>query len=104
MNGNLIRLDKGCSFIGAFEKLNDIKEEKIDLKPDAMIISFTDGLPDLKNVKEEYFGDHFLEEFVHQNGHMDPESFNNLLLTEIDTFRGEIDIADDIAVLTCKIY
>jgi len=104
MNGNLIRLDKGCSFIGAFEKLNDIKEEKIDVKPDAMIISFTDGLPDLKNVAEEYFGDHFLEEFVTQNGHMDPESFNNLLLTEIDTFRGEIDIADDIAVLTCKIY
>jgi len=104
MNGNLIRLDKGCSFIGAFEKLNDIKEEKIDLTPDAMIVSFTDGLPDLKNVGEEYFGDHFLEEFVHQNGHMDPESFNNLLLIEIDTFRGEIDIADDIAVLTCKIY
>ena len=104
MNGSLIRLDKGCSFIGAFEKLNDIKEEKIKLTPDAMIISFTDGLPDLKNIGDEYFGDHSLEEFVSRNGHMDPDSFNNLLLSEIDTFRGDIDIADDIAVLTCKIY
>ena len=104
MNGNLMRLDKGCSFIGAFEKLNDIKEEKIQLTPNAMIISFTDGLPDLKNDSEQYFGDHFLENFVSENSHLDPDSFNEMLLTEIDTFRGDNDIADDIAVLTCKIY
>jgi len=104
MNGNLMRLDKGCSFIGAFEKLNDIKEEKIQLTPNAMIISFTDGLPDLKNDSEQYFGDHFLENFVSENSHLDPDSFNEMLLAEIDTFRGNNDIADDIAVLTCKIY
>lgn len=69
-----------------------------------MIISFTDGLPDLKNDAEQYFGDHFLENFVSENSHLDPDSFNEMLLTEIDTFRGDNDIADDIAVLTCKIY
>ena len=26
MNGELIRLNKGCTFIGAFEKLKNIKE------------------------------------------------------------------------------
>jgi sigma-B regulation protein RsbU (phosphoserine phosphatase) len=104
MNGSIIRLDKGCSFIGAFEKLDNIREEKITLGPDAMIVSFTDGLPDLRNKKEEYFGDSYLEVFVENNFKLTPDEFNQKLLTEIDEFRGENEIADDIAVLTCKIY
>lgn len=104
MNGNLMRLDKGCTFIGAFERLNDIKEEKIHLTKDAMVISFTDGLPELRKGSNEYFGDQFLEKFVLENGHLDPEPFNTMLLSQIDLFRGENEIDDDIAVLTCKIF
>jgi phosphoserine phosphatase RsbU/P len=104
MNGTLLRLDKGCSFIGAFEKLELIKEEMIKLEPDAMIVSFTDGLPDLRNKDEEYFGDSSLEMFLEDNFTLTPEAFNQKLLAEIDEFRGDNEIADDIAVLTCKIY
>ena len=103
MNDSLTRLDKGCSFIGAFEKLDDITEEKITLHPDAMIVSFTDGLPDLRNKKNEYFGDTYLELFVEKNCALTPEAFNQKLLQEIDAFRCDNEIADDIAVLTCKI-
>ena len=104
MNGTLRRLDTGCSFIGAFEKLENIKEEKIQLTDEAMIVSFTDGLPDLRNGKDEYFGDNKLEEFVNHNSKLDPEKFNAKLLIEIDKYREDNEIADDIAVLTCKIY
>ena len=54
--------------------------------------------------KEEYFGDSYLEVFVENNFKLTPDEFNQKLLTEIDEFRGENEIADDIAVLTCKIY
>ena len=104
MNGELTRLNKGCSFIGAFEKLKNIKEEMIELQPDAMIVSFTDGLTDLKKQKEEFFSDIILEKFLDKHHKLDPESFNKKLLSEINRFRGEMDITDDIAVLTCKIY
>jgi len=104
MNGTLRRLDTGCSFIGAFEKLENIKEEKIQLTDEAMVLSFTDGLPELKNNNDEFFNDVMLEQFVNINGHLDPESFNAKLLQEVDLFRGDSDIDDDIAVLTCKIY
>ena len=104
MNETLMRLDQGCTFIGAFEKLENIREVKIDLKPGATIVSFTDGLTDLKNGTDEYFGDRYLEMFVKENRALDPDGFNQRLLGEIDKYRGDVDIADDIAVLTCKIY
>lgn len=100
----LIRLDQGCSFIGAFEKLEQIQEKVIHLDSEAMIVCFTDGLPDLKNYSDEYFGDATLESFVNNNYLLSPAVFNTKLLDEMDTFRGDNRIEDDIAVLTCKIY
>ncbi len=104
MNKKIIRLDQGCSFIGAFEKLEEIKEQVIDLTDEALIVGFTDGLPDLKNQHEEYFGDNKLEIFVDKYYQLSPEHFNDKLLNEIDRFRDDEPIEDDIAVLTCKIY
>ncbi|MFZ1751897.1 MAG: SpoIIE family protein phosphatase [Saprospiraceae bacterium] len=104
MNGTLMRLDKGCSFIGAFEKLDNIQEELVILTDDAIIVSFTDGLPDLRNEKDEFFGDSILEKFVDKHYDSDPLEFNRLLLEKINSFRGQTEISDDIAVLTCKIF
>lgn len=104
LNGQLSRLEAGCSFIGAFEKLDSIREETVELDKNAMVVCFTDGLPDLKNSQDDYFGDHQLEDFVRTHGNLNPEEFNQHLLQEIDSFRGENEIADDIAVLTFKMY
>lgn len=99
-----IRLESSCSFIGAFEKLKNIREEQIPLEEETMILCFTDGLTDLCNQNGEFFGDKTIEDFVNDNYSKSPESFNQELLHAIDNFRGEMDINDDIAVLTCKIY
>lgn len=104
MGGKTMRLDKGCTFIGAFESLDNIKEVSIPLTSEALIVSFTDGLPDLKNKNEEYFGDQQLEKFTLQYAHLSADEFNEKLLIEMDNFREENIIEDDIAVLTCKIY
>ncbi len=104
MNNQLQRLDQGCSFIGAFEKLENIKEQVIKLEDEALILCFTDGLPELKNSKKEYFGDSKLEIFVDNHYKTSPLEFNEMLIEEMNKFRGDEDIEDDIAVLTCKIY
>ncbi len=103
MNGDMIKLDNGCSFIGAFEQLDNIKEHSIKLDHEALVVSFTDGLADLMNVEGEYFGDKRLMDFVNKYGNLDPESFNDELLKEIENYRNATEITDDIAVLTCKI-
>ncbi len=104
VTGNkMMRLKEGCTVIGAFEKLPQIKEEKLKLSGETLILSFTDGLADLKNDKEEYFEDQRIEEFVQKNKGLSVEDFNKKLMTEIETFKGEREYPDDIAILTCKI-
>jgi sigma-B regulation protein RsbU (phosphoserine phosphatase) len=104
MNGKLTRLDKGCSFIGAFEKLDNIKEEMIQLPEEAIILSFTDGLPEVRDNKNAFFGDEILESIVNKYYQLNPDDFNDKLLEEVDKFRNNTEISDDIAVLTCKIF
>jgi len=103
MEGEVKRLSSSCAFIGAFEKLENIHEEILNITGETMVLCFTDGLTDLKNDKEEYFGDHYVETFVQDNNRLSPEAFNQKLLLAIDQFRGDHEIEDDIAVLTCKI-
>lgn len=101
--GKISRLDKGCTVIGAFEKLPSIEEDVVQLEEDSMIVSFTDGLPDLRNLEGEYFDDEKIIKFVLKNGNLSSDDFNNKLIEEIDEFKGELNYVDDIAVLTCKI-
>lgn len=102
-NGKMRRLDKGCTIIGAFEKLPHIEEEELDLEHNSMILSFTDGLVDLRNEKGDYFEDDKIDTFIKTNSNESAESFNNLLLEEIDQFKGTQSYPDDIAILTCKV-
>lgn len=104
MNGKIKRLRSGCTVIGAFDKLPEIKEEKLKLEDNALVLSFTDGLAELRNENGDYYDDDKIEFFVKNNAHYSPDEFNEELLKEIDTFRGEQSYDDDIAILTCKIY
>ena len=104
MGGKVRELNQGCTVIGAFEKLPEINEECIDLESDALILSFTDGLIELQDDRNEFFGDARVSKFVKENSDQDPDAFNNKLLEEIDEFRGKQEFNDDIAILTCKIY
>jgi sigma-B regulation protein RsbU (phosphoserine phosphatase) len=97
------RLTHGCTVIGAFEKLPEIKETIIDISPGSLVICFTDGLPDLRNEEGEFYEDDKIEEFVLGHGKLGAEEFNAKLLEEIEAFKGKNEYQDDIAVITCKI-
>jgi sigma-B regulation protein RsbU (phosphoserine phosphatase) len=103
-NGKLRRLDKGSTVIGAFENLPEIQEENIQLEGETMILSFTDGLADLRNEMGDFFEDSKIEKFAKDHWKLKPTMFNKELMQEINTFKGAQEYADDIAVLTCKVY
>jgi len=98
------RLTTGCSVIGAFDKLPEIKEGVLDLDGECYLLSFTDGLGELSNGKGDYFEEAHLIPFIAKNSAILPDEFNKRLLEEIEVFRGGEEYLDDIAVLTCKIF
>jgi sigma-B regulation protein RsbU (phosphoserine phosphatase) len=89
--------------IGAFDKLPEIKEEIIKLSGPSLILTFTDGLTELKNNNGEFFDDEKILKFVSDNKNLSVSQFNTNLLEEIDKFKETEDYTDDIAILTCKI-
>ena len=104
-NGNNIQeLRTGSTVIGAFEKLPEIKEASITLEPDAMLFCFTDGLADIKNKSGEYFEETRVKAFLESHNNATVEEFNLKLIQDIDSFKGDQEYVDDIAILTTKIY
>lgn len=105
VNGSEIReLKTGSTVIGAFDKLPFIEEERIELKSDALLFCFTDGLADIQNNEGVYFEETKIKEFVLANKELPPDEFNNKLLLDIEAFKGEQEYVDDIAILTTKVY
>ncbi len=98
------RLKAGCSVIGAFEKLPEIKAGEEDLDQPCIVLSFTDGLGELKNEKGEYYEEQNLIPFIRENSSTLPDDFNAKLLEQIEIFRGTEEYNDDIAVITCKVF
>lgn len=102
-DGVIRRLTSGCTVIGIFDSLPEIQEEEIDIKEGALVMCFTDGLADLTNEKGEFFEDEGIENFTKANGNLSAIKFNKELMEAIDTYRGDIEYPDDIAVITCKV-
>jgi len=102
-NDTIKRLDSGCTVIGMFDKLPEIKEEIVELSEGATVMCFTDGLADLTNEEGEFFEDEGIESFVKKYGDLNVQDFNKRLLEQIDNYKGDQEYPDDIAVITCKV-
>ncbi|MBC8046609.1 MAG: PP2C family protein-serine/threonine phosphatase [Fimbriimonadaceae bacterium] len=97
-------LDKGSTILGMFENLPSVKLGQIPIVEDTTIMSYTDGLTDLENDKEQAFSMETLVNFMKTNYKEDVEHINRKLLTEIIRFKEKRNFTDDITVLTVKIF
>lgn len=104
MNGKTQLLSKGCTILGSFENIPAIETGHLQLDNDAFILTYTDGLTDVQNEKEEYFDEDQLEHFVKENSHLTPTEFNKTLYSHIDQFRAGQPFPDDFTLLTGKIF
>ena len=103
LGDRIVRLDKGSTVVGAFQSLPFIEMGEEDITGEGLILSFTDGLIDLKSDTGTYFGDDEIERVINSTDNIPTASqFIEKLQSEMDLFRGEQEFPDDIAVLTCK--
>ena len=102
-NGQITRLESGCTIIGAFDTLPEIHMGEVKLTHPGIIFACTDGLTDVVNELDQYFDDTQLEDILER---ADPstsaEKINAELMRRVDQFRGSRSYPDDIALLTCK--
>ena len=104
MNGELQRLEHGCTVIGSFEQLPFINMGEVPLEQEGLILSFTDGLTDLQNENGVYFDEPYIEQFIREHPGLSATDFNAELLRELEEFKGDSEFPDDIAIVTCKFF
>ncbi len=102
MNGEIQRLDKGCTVIGAFQSLPFIEMGEMPITGPGLLLTFTDGLTDLKSDDNNYFSDEEIEQVMSNTKAATAQEFNTELKATLDAFRGSQMYPDDIAVVTCR--
>ena len=103
MNQEVHLLTKGCTILGSFTELPEVEVGQLTLSGDSLILTFTDGLTDVRNEEGDYFDETALQQFVQNNSSLSAEEFNKSLMNKIEQFKGEQTYPDDFTVLTCKI-
>lgn len=93
----------GCTVLGAVSRLKNIEKGSTTYVPGSIIMTYTDGLTELANAEGEFFDEDHLWAFGFTYHDLSAEKFNKMLLSRLDSFRGEQAYNDDIAVLTCKL-
>ena len=105
MNKEIQLLDKGCTILGSFKKMPEaIEVGSCILDDEAMVLSYTDGLTDLKDNHGDFLNEQLLLDFLQNNYHASAKQFNDSLMKRIELFKGDQVYPDDFTVLTCKIF
>lgn len=95
-------LDKGTTVLGMFEPLPFIESDKIHNLSDFIFFGYTDGLTETFNEQNEQFGEARLEQMI---CHADDLNYlHNNLLQELTAFKGKNAFADDITILSCRVF
>jgi len=97
-------LRNGTIMLGSYEELPKLKIGIEEIEEEAIVLSYTDGLTDVRNESGTMLHEESLHRFVEDNWRMPAADFNKQLLHFIDDFRGKANLPDDFTVLTCKLY
>jgi sigma-B regulation protein RsbU (phosphoserine phosphatase) len=104
-NGRKVEmLTEGCIGLGMLDELPFIQTGKKTLKPNTTIFLYTDGVVELENANNEYFGVERLIKLVNSFYPLKMEDLNNLLFSKLDEWRGDLDLIDDTAVFSCRFF
>lgn len=102
-DGIVQRLEKGCTILGSFDELPEIEKGVIPIKSGDMVVSFTDGLVEIKDKKDQFFSEDMLIDLVLEKNYSSAKEINRAIKSMIDQFNGSEDYPDDFTLFTCEI-
>jgi len=91
-------LPVGFSFLSITDFADSLKEEKIEMERGDVLMIYTDGLLEIENEYGENFGEERIRNIIFTSQDSAAE-IKKRLIREIEMFRGEKEIKDDISFL-----
>jgi len=87
--------------IGIMEEV-DYKQAKVKFHPGDMVVLYTDGITEMRNASKEEFGLHRVHKLLMANHHLNASDFLELLIGEVELFRGDTPPHDDTTAMVFK--
>lgn len=104
-NGKVVEeLDQGCIGLGMLDELPFINIGEKTLAPNTTIVLYTDGVVELENEKEEFFGPERLVKLVNSYYPLSMDDMNSLIFSKLDEWKGPLDLVDDTAIFSCRFF
>lgn len=102
IEGNKItEVPKGGSAVGLSSK-SVFKEQKIILQKGNLLLIYSDGLTEARNMRGEFFGEKRLFDSLSQNENSSAEELGEKLLKGVDRFIGDARRNDDLSLIVLK--
>lgn len=104
-NGRSVQsLDQGCIGLGMLDHLPFVNVGETELSPNTTMVLYTDGVVELENEREEFFGTDRLVKLVHSYYPLKMEDMNSLIFSKLDEWKGPLDLVDDTAIFSCRFF
>ena len=101
-NKNINKLgDLHGPVIGAMEEMA-YGETKLFLKKNNIVLTYTDGVTESQNIKEELYSDPRFEELLKTGEYDSSKSLTKLIIKSVKDFEGEADQFDDITIMALE--
>jgi sigma-B regulation protein RsbU (phosphoserine phosphatase) len=81
-----------------------VRSGELKIDRGSVVICYTDGLTEVENEDLEQYGAHRLSEAVKNNYHAPTAALNQLIIKELNVFRGAMPYVDDTALLSCRFH
>lgn len=104
-NGRQVEaLDQGCIGLGMLDELPFINVGEKELRPNTTMVLYTDGVVELENEREEFFGTERLVKLVHSYYPLKMDDMNSLIFSKLDEWKGPLELVDDTAIFSCRFF
>ncbi|MCR9172702.1 MAG: serine/threonine-protein phosphatase [bacterium] len=101
---NFEPLDKGTIGLGMLDELPFLEVGEAELGPNTTLVLYTDGVVELENEEEEFFGSERLQKLIKSYYPLSMGDMNSLIFSKLDEWKGPLDLVDDTAIFSCRFF
>jgi len=86
------------------DEIPSISVETLPIESQMTLFCYTDGLVELENDREEAFETERLLKIIHNNYDLSMTDLSEMIFSELDRYKGDLEFLDDTAILGCRFF